>query len=134
MDASVPLFTTAALAVLDSQQYDPEAKGSYELMSGALVWSDELPKLSEAWAVVAQGDIWRFLVAYRASVTLGKEQVAFRAVWEQVVQHAPNWPGLRPERRGDKARRRLLAAKRRSDRCLDELQRKFDEERASESR
>ena len=40
----LPLFAPAALAVLNSQPYDPAAKGRYELMSGGLIWGDEFPK------------------------------------------------------------------------------------------
>jgi hypothetical protein len=64
----------------------------------------------------------RSLIAYRASITLGEERMEFRPVWEQVVNDAPHWPGLREERRGEGARRRLLAALRRQDRCLLELE------------
>jgi len=111
----VTLFPPAALAVLNCMPFDPEARGRYELMSGALIWPDEFPGV----AIGAS----RYLVAYRASITLGEERAEFRPVWDQVVQHAPDWPGLRPERRGEKARRRLLAAQRLSQPCLDELER-----------
>jgi hypothetical protein len=125
MDApTIPLFTPEALAVLDRQPYDPAAKGRYELMSGGLIWGDEFPELGSAERQsISAGDVWRFLVAYRASITLGdKEWVALRPLWEQVVREAPNWPGLRPERWGEKARKRLLAARRRQAACLDEFE------------
>jgi hypothetical protein len=124
--AGVPLFSAAALAVLDRQPFDPAARGSYEMMSGGLMWRDEFPEVgSPEWQLVAADWVYRYLIGYRASITLGEERAAFRPVWEQVVQMAPNWPGLREERRGDDARRRLSAARRSSKRCLDEVARRL---------
>jgi hypothetical protein len=134
MDACEYLFSPAALAILNGQQYDPAAKGSYELFSGGLMWPDETPDHgAPGRELLSLGLVYRYLIAYRADITLGEGRAEFRPVWEQVVQHAPNWPGLRPERRGEQARRWLLAAKRRADRCLDELERRFDEEQAAKA-
>jgi hypothetical protein len=91
-------------------------------LSGALIWSDEFPRPSEPGGrTVWKGFAPRFLVAYRASITINEERVEFRPVWEQVIAEAPNWPGLRPERRGEKARHRHLAALRRESKCLEVL-------------
>jgi hypothetical protein len=118
----LPLFSSAALAVLDRQSYDPAAKGFYEIMSGGLLWPDELPELgTAAWKSVEPDCVYRYLIAYRASITLGEERPEFRPVWDQVAKGAQNWPGLREERRSEKARKRLLAAKRGEARCLDNL-------------
>ncbi len=119
----LPLFSAAALAVLNRMPVDPAARGSFELMSGGLIWPDELPRPgSEESELVWSQCVYRYLIAYRASLTLGEERAEFRPVWEQVVCHAPNWPGLRPERRGERARRRLRAALRRQDKCLAEFE------------
>ncbi|HJZ54122.1 MAG TPA: hypothetical protein VKE74_04160 [Gemmataceae bacterium] len=127
---NVPLFTPAGLAVLNRRVYDPTAKASYELMSGGLIWADEFPEFgSEEFRVMAPGFAYRKLVAYRADLTLGEERIEFRPVWEQVVRFAPDWPGLRPERRGERARQRLMAAKRREARCLEELERQLEPRR-----
>lgn len=134
MDANEGLFSPAALAVLDSQQYDPHAKGSYELMSGGLVWPDEFPDTGSAeWRLIARNYLYRYLIAYRSDITLGEERVGFRPVWEQALREAPNWPGLRPERRGEAARKRLLAAKRRETRCFDAIERQMEEQRTNET-
>ena len=132
MDSSEFLFSPAALAVLDSQQYDPEAKGFYEMLSGGLVWPDERPEPGEPGRdLVFSNAAYGCLMATRAAITLGKE-TGIWPVWEQVEREAPNWPGLRPERRGDEARRRLLAAKRREDRCLDEFERPLEAQQGNE--
>jgi hypothetical protein len=119
----LPLFSANALAVLDRMPFDPAARGSFEQMSGGLIWPDEFPPPgSPGWAVISPNWVYRFLLAYRASITLGEERAEFRPVWDQVVQQAANWPGLRPERRGEPALRRLRAALRRQDKCLAELE------------
>jgi hypothetical protein len=126
------LFSPAALAILDRQQYDPVAKGSYELLSGGLIWSDELPRSGTPdGAIVRALSAYRFLFASRASITLDEKCPKFRPVWEQVLQGAPIWPGLRPDRRGERARKRLLAAQRREDKCLAEWEQQLkDSERS----
>jgi hypothetical protein len=125
----VPLFSADGLAALDRMPFDPAARGSFELMSGGLMWPDEFPRPgSTEWEAVSPRWAYRYLLAYRASLTLGEERAEFRPVWEQVLRHAPNWPGLRPERRGKRARRRLQAALRRQDKCLAELESKLKPE------
>lgn len=132
--AGIPLFSETALAILDRHLYDPDARSSYELMSGGLIWSDEFPKLgSLEWAAVSPNWVYRYLIAYRASITLGVERMEFRPVWEQIMRQAPHWPGLRQERSGARARRRLLAAERRQARCLDELERYLEAKNAEHS-
>jgi len=123
MDASEFLFSPAALEILDSQQHNPAAKGVFEWLSGGLVWPDERPEVSEPGReLVFANAAFGCLLASRAAITLGKE-TGIWPVWEQMLQHAPNWPGLRPERRGEQARKRLLAAQRRQDRCFAEIER-----------
>lgn len=113
--------TDDALKLLNGMTYDPRSKASYEVMSGGLFWPDEFPKLGAPGSrVVWEGFLPRFLIAYRASLTIEEPRDEFRSIWEQVVNGAPNWPGLHEERRGPKARSRLLAAKRREKVCLAE--------------
>jgi hypothetical protein len=123
MDEPEPrLFSAAGLAVLDGMVFDPAARAQFEHLSGGLMWPDELPRLgSTAWTAIAPGCLYRFVLAYRASITLHPEQAQPFELWEQVVQHAPNWPGLRRERRGERALRRLRAAHRQRDKCYAEL-------------
>jgi hypothetical protein len=115
------LFSVAALEVLDQMPHDPTARGRYEWLSGGLMWPDEFPRPgSAARAIIGASDLYRFLLAYRASITLQPERAKPYHLWEQLTQHAPNWPGLRPERRGELAARRLWAAHRLRDKCLME--------------
>jgi hypothetical protein len=121
--SGIPLFSTATLAVLDRMPFDPAARGRFEVMSGGLLWPDEFPRPgTPEWGIVSPHWVYRYLLAYRVSITLGEERAELRPVWEQVARHAVNWPGLRPERRGERARRRLQAALRRQGKCLAEFE------------
>jgi hypothetical protein len=122
MIEGLPQFSPAALAVLDRMPFDPTARGRFELMSGGLMWPDEFPAgASAAGQLVRAQGLYRYLIAYRRALTLGESREEFRSVWEQVTRHAPNWPGLRPERCGERAARRLRAALRGQDKCLAKL-------------
>lgn len=123
MADGLPLFSDAALAVLDQMPFDSTARGRFELMSGGLMWADEFPPPGSAeWEVVRAEWVYRYLIAFRRALTLGEERDELRPVWEQVTRHAPNWPGLRPERRGERAARRLRAAIRGQEKGLAELE------------
>jgi hypothetical protein len=126
----LPMFSDEALAVLDQLSFDPAACGQFEWLSGGLMWADEFPPLGtpERQAMSQAGAVGCLLAA-RAAVTLGQDS-GFLPVWEQVARHAPNWPGLRPERRGEAALRRLRAALRRQDRCLAAIEAQVDAKHA----
>lgn len=111
-------FSKADLETLDHTPFDPLSRGSYEFFSGGLIRSDEWR--SAAVQSMLGSDAFRCLIAYRASITLGEERPELRFAWDQVKAHAPNWPGLCPERYGENAKRRLLAAMRIESACLKE--------------
>lgn len=92
------LLPVDAIAVLRRAVWQPDAKRSYELMTGSFWWSDEL--VHELSRLCVGRDNWsfRYLMGYRASVIRGAPNEALRPVWEQVARECPNWPGLRPER------------------------------------
>jgi hypothetical protein len=76
---------------------DPKARMYFELMSGALVWSDELPpvdQLEPAESHRLRG-VWR----YRTSLILGQPEEKFRAGWERLLALCPSWPGFLADRR-----------------------------------
>lgn len=87
----------ALAPILNRLPADPNARVGYELMSDALVWSDELPPDPEP-----HGDGWvslRGVFRYRTTLILGKPEEKYRAGWEVLASLCPNWPGLLPERR-----------------------------------
>lgn len=119
----LPLFEPHVLSLLDALTVDPLATVDYEYLSGGLVWSDELPRDENGKRLVVRSGAVKYVLAYRASITLDQERSQFRPHWEQLERDAPNWPGLRPDRRDDAARRRLVARNEGLDRELDRLDR-----------
>ncbi len=74
----------------------PQASVFYELMSDALVWSDEIPDLET-------GDVrvyhcLRFVFRYRTTLMLNAPDERFRALWEEARKLFPDWPGFDPRR------------------------------------
>jgi len=112
------------LRLLDARAYDPNARSSYCILSGGLHWLGEFSRgrSNQAEEALWQDYLPRYLIAIRASLTLGEAQEGQLALWNQVVRGVPNWPGLRVGRCGPEARRQLLAAKRRADACLSKME------------
>src|SRR5262245_57046505 len=103
-------FSATSLAFLNGMTVDPHAHVILDYLSCALIWSDEWPNVDSPGYRDVEHDLagsYKRLLAYRASITLGDERTELRPLWDQVVEHAKNWPGLKPERRGDDARRLL---------------------------
>lgn len=88
------------LEFIRSLEYDPDARRTFEWLSGAFVWSDEGMVLPDqpAEVVIIVGGLIKRLAAYRASLILGEPRTEFADVWDEVRKAAPNWPGFRPER------------------------------------
>jgi hypothetical protein len=108
------------IEVFHGLRYDPQAKRSYELMSGGFVWSDEYPA-GFSWGT---GDFaLRFLVGYRASLVRGAPREELRSVWDAVLAGCPDWPGFRPERRSTDLVGELDRASKRMMRSVDALDR-----------
>ncbi len=124
------VISATTLRLLDGMVCNSLAKAGYDIMAGGLVWPDEFPPFGDpAGREVWRGYLPRFLVAYRASLTLGEARTELRELrelWDQVSRDAPHWPGLREDRRGEKARARLLAARRRDQICLDGLEHQLE--------
>jgi hypothetical protein len=92
------LFPEEAIVILRAAVYLPDAKRSYDMMSGSFLGSDEL--LRESAPACRRHNSWafRFLLGYRGSVIRGTPDNKLLPLWEQVMRSCPNWPGLRPER------------------------------------
>lgn len=74
---------------------DEHVSVNYDIMSGALIWSDEIPP--DLWV----GKIWvpRFIFAYRTSLMLGEPRIELQPVWDEALALFPKWIGFLPERR-----------------------------------
>jgi hypothetical protein len=73
-----------------------EAAVFYELMSDALVWSDEIPDLDSGDVSVFH--CLRFVFRFRTTLMMGKPDERFRKLWDEAKTLFPNWPGFDPRR------------------------------------
>ncbi|GAB5406713.1 MAG: hypothetical protein Aurels2KO_49440 [Aureliella sp.] len=129
MTDRVEKFTDEAIAILGALQADPDADYSYDHLSGGFLWTDEFPPIdSSAWTIVKHDYIYRFLLRMRRCITLGDTAIEQTPLWQQMINDAPNWPGLLLERRSGRIVKRLIAAERIANTCLDKLEAKFDSE------
>lgn len=74
----------------------PGATVFYELMSNALVWSDEIPDL--ATGDVSDFHCLRFVFRFRTTLMMGKPDERFRSLWDEAQKLFPDWPGFDPRR------------------------------------
>lgn len=104
---------------------DPTASVKYEIMSGALIWSDETNTETPIYVIWAL----RQLFAYRTQLMLNNSEPD-NEFWNQCVGLFPNWIGFLPERRKptpellDEYRRGHVSLKW----CLRNLEREMDVE------
>jgi hypothetical protein len=93
-----PVFTDAAIRFLRECVFDPDAFVGYELLSGAVHWSDE--RFSDFYRVCRAGgaDYAKELFAYRTSLLVGRPREEYQFVWDEVRARCPEWIGFRPER------------------------------------
>jgi hypothetical protein len=75
----------------------PEASVFYELMSDALVWSDEIPDLDTGGA--GEFHCLRFVFRYRTTLIIGRPDERFRCHWDEANRLFPEWPGFDARRR-----------------------------------
>lgn len=129
MTERVITFSDAAIAILDSMVVDPNATYDYDYLSGGFYWSDEFPPIGSAdWGIVEHDCLYRSLIRVRRCITLGNESVVTIPLWQQMLNDAPDWPGLLPERRTGRIAKHLLVAERLADRCFDRLLAEYDSE------
>ncbi len=84
--------------MLNQLRPDPNARLNYELFSGALVWSDELPLPKEHEAFDLNLSCFRGVLRYRTTLILGAPEEKFRPSWEKAKALCPNWPGFLADR------------------------------------
>jgi hypothetical protein len=74
----------------------PGASVFYELMSDALVWSDEIPDLDSG--NMREFHCLRFVFRFRTTLLLGAPDERFREFWEVANKLFPQWPGFEERR------------------------------------
>ena len=78
---------------MEALERKPESRVFYEVLSGSLVWPDELPK-----AAPMSLDCLRFVLNYRTGLQIGEPRPAFEVFWNEAIRCFPNWIGFSPER------------------------------------
>jgi hypothetical protein len=73
---------------------DPSAEVGYDLMSGALIWSDE----NISGLTVEEMGCLRVILRYRTSVIVGQPDQRFRGLWDKLQAKYPEWVGFSTNR------------------------------------
>lgn len=98
---------------------------SYDMMSDAVVWSDETNEstpIQVVWAL-------RTVRAYRTSLMLSRPRVELRNIWNAAADLFPGWIGFQPDRRRPSPR--LLEIHRRGHVSIRKCLRDFERENPS---
>ena len=79
--------------ILTQSEITESAIARYELLSGSLVWSDEIPTHT-----VQNSDCLRYILNYRTGLIIGEPDGTFAPIWQEALRQFPNWIGFLPER------------------------------------
>lgn len=79
--------------LMESLKRKDNARVSYDILSGSLIWSDELPKSAHVSL-----DCLRFVLKYRTGIIVDNPQPSFEQFWQEAVRQFPNWIGFSTER------------------------------------
>src|SRR5690242_5971398 len=115
-------FPAEAIDILRQTRFDPDAKRSFDGMSGGFRWDDEFPNEAITACMRINNYAFRVVIAYRASLVSGKPREELRASWDQLLRECPEWPGFRPDRQSttlkgpmERANERFMSSLRRLD-------------------
>ena len=75
---------SALVSSLTRLKRSESSKVRYELLSGSLVWSDELPSDSGY-----NKDCLRYVLKYRTGLIIGEPDSAFATVWQEALRLYP---------------------------------------------
>jgi hypothetical protein len=71
----------------------PDAKVFYDIFSGALYWTDEMPKGGDV-----SSECLRFVLKYRTGLIVQEPEASFELFWQEAKRRFPNWIGFSSER------------------------------------
>jgi len=77
---------------MDQTRVLPDATVGYDVLSDALVWSDEYPR--NMAGRLAEFDCVKLLLRYRTTLLLGKPDDTFKPYWDHARERFPNWAGF----------------------------------------
>lgn len=101
-------------------QYNPDAKATYDLMAGGLLWSDE-GSPNETHGALRACLYLRGVIAYRASLSQGEPRIELEEDWNALKAAVPGWPGFREDRVYGHGQRLLRIHKYKEARALKRL-------------
>ena len=78
---------------MEALQMKDDAKVFFDLLSGALIWSDEYPRVSDVSV-----ECLRYIVRYRTGLIVGVPQKSFEQFWQEALRRFPKWIGFSAER------------------------------------
>ena len=75
---------------MDALRWSPDAELNYDMMAGAIWWSDERPNFRQA------EDHWclRPVFRYRTAMILETPEPKWQLFWDRATELFPNWPGF----------------------------------------
>lgn len=115
--------------VLGECRYRPDAKHSYDILRGGLVWDDELPDPDyDLDRFVRSISLLARVINHRASLTLGETNPKYEEEWNALRSILLEWPGFRKDRIYGRVERELRVIKRRETRCLEQFEAELDAE------
>lgn len=104
---------------LDRLAFLEDSSVGYDVLAGALVWSDEKPASENLSFDVNQS--LRPVLHYRTTLIVGEPDLQYEKCWLQAQELAPRWPGFHPSRRSPDLCELVKSSKADMMRDLDEL-------------
>ena len=106
-------------AEMNRTRPSPDAEVGYDLLTDALVWSDEYP--GERAGRLEDYMCLRLLFRYRTTLLLGNPDDFFKPYWDRAMELFPDWAGFCPTRLSctEELRRFYECRKKRDMRLLD---------------
>jgi len=91
----------------------------YEVLSGGLLWRDEIPEL----AALPTGtfEALRGVIHYRTTLILGEPEEQYQACWSEAQRLFPKWPGFVVARRSVELRPMCVELKKAAVKEMDKM-------------
>ena len=93
----------------------------YEVLSGGLLWKDEIPDLTGY--PPGTFEALRGVIRYRTTLILGEPDQQYQELWSEAQRLFPKWPGFIDARRSVELRHMCMQLK---DAAVKEMDRMFD--------
>ncbi len=119
-DAHLRMLSEVA-PFMRSLRASPDATVFYEVLSGSLIWTDEIPDASATG--IQCGEFLRPVFRFRTTVMLENPEERYREFWEEAYRLFPDWPGFLPWRRSAQHKATYEAMR---EKAMNEIDAVFD--------